>query len=150
MEHFIEDKQVELVVVLDEKTPGGNDMVEIKFTDGTKEKMPKMRFELIVSETVSEVGSIKRKLDARLGALLFGTLHEYGIKIGEVNSISDAMVALVNNGFKKAEEIVFGCEYGEIPLININKILLDNHGQKQKDTNGTASDGSGTDKQDKE
>lgn len=142
MEQYIGKKKVVGVVELEEKTPAKNDMVEVLFADGTKEKMPKARFELIVTPEVSEDTSVQQKVLGRVGAMLFGTLHEYGIKWGEVNQASDVMVKLCENGMEKASDILFGFDKPNIPLIEINNVLLKNHGKENND--GAGSEGSGS------
>lgn len=144
MEQYIEKKRVIGVVELDEKTSAKSDMVEVNFEDGTKEKMPKARFELIATPEVSDATKVLEKLKARVGAVLFGMLHEYGVKWGEVNQMSDAMVKLCENGMEKASDILWGYDKPGIPLNEINKILLENHAKQN--SNGAGSEGSGSDK----
>lgn len=148
MEQYIAKKRVSAVIELEEKTPAKNDMVEVCFDDQTKEKMPKARFEVIVTPETSDDTVVMNKILARVGAVLFGTLHEYGIKWGEVNQASDAMVKLCENGMEKASDILFGFDKPSIPLIEINNVLVKNHAKQ--DTNGTASTGGGSDTQNKE
>jgi len=146
MEQYYGNKKIMGVYPLeDKKTPAGSEMVRIMFEDGTEETMPKVRCELVCTETVSDLTTVQNKLKARVGAILFSTLHEYGVKMGEVNSMADAMVQLVVAGHSKAQEILFGYEYGDLPLGEINNILLKN--AKQSD-NGTPSTGSEPDNAD--
>lgn len=121
------------VTPIDTKTPAGGEMVKVIFEDGSDETMPKVRFELLVTSEVSDASTCQKKIRARLGAMLYSTLHEYGIKVGEVNGISDAMVDLVNAGYKKAEEVLFGYETSEVPLLEINSILLKYNAEKATD-----------------
>jgi len=149
MEQYINDKKIVATINLEEKTPMNNDMVQVCFEDLTKEVMPKVRFELLVTNEPSNASDVMQKLKARVGAILFGTLHEYGIKWGEVNSMSDAMVDLVNNGFKKASDVKWGYEKELIPLIEVNKVLVEDHGKQTDDTNVSSTTGSGPDTEDK-
>lgn len=138
-----------MVVELEDKTPAGNDMVEVAFEDGTKEQMPKARFELIATDEVMDPAMVLAKIKARVGAILFGTLHEYGVKWGEVNGMSDAMIDLVNNGFKKASDLKWGFEKEMIPLIEVNKVLITNYARNKENDNGAGSTGSGPDSENK-
>jgi len=148
MEQYIKEKEIMTVIVLDEKTPNENDMVEVTFVDGTKEIMPKMRFELIATEEPSDASTMQQTVIARVASLCYGTLHEYGIKMGEVNGIMDAVTSLVNEGFTRAQDIMWKADYLNIPLINVNKVLLDE--RNKNNTDGAASSGSGTDTENKE
>jgi hypothetical protein len=136
MDQFIGNKEILGVVILDKKTPGGNEMVEVSFADSTKEQMPKLRFETIVTDEKSDDTSVLNKLKTKVGSMLFGMLHEYGAKWGEVDPITDAMIEYVNNGFAKANNIKWGFDKMEIPLITINDVLVENGKQ---DNNGAAS-----------
>ncbi len=150
MEHYIANKKVLTVIgPLDQKTPAGNEMVKVAFEDGTEEIMPKTRFELIVTEEKSDATVVQNKLKMKVGAMLFSVLHEYGIKMGETNDISDAMIRLVNTGYEKARDIKFGSEFLDLPLIEVNKILLENATNKQ-DINRTSPVGGGTNNGDQE
>jgi len=143
MNQYIKDKKIEMIVAIDKFTPLQNEMVKVVFEDGSEEVMPKLRFELIVTEEISTPSEVKKVLESRVAALIFGTLHEYGAKLGEFNGISDAVVSLINNGFRRAEEIVFGHEYTDIPLIEVNDILLKQYAKEYDD--GTTPLGGGVD-----
>lgn len=136
MDQFIGAKEILGVTILDKKTPGGSDMVEVTFSDSTKEQMPKMRFEAIVTDEKSDDTSVANKFKTKVGSMLFGMLHEYGVKWGEVDAITDTMIEYVNNGFVKANNIKWGFEKMDIPLITINDVLVENGKQ---DNNGAAS-----------
>lgn len=143
MEQYYGLNKIIAVVAIDEKTPTGGEMVEMAFENNTKEKTTKLRFEFLVSNEPCDPSTIQQKINARLGALLFSTLHEYGIKVGEVNGISDAVVQLVNAGQSKAEQLMWGFDYDNIPLLEINSVLL-KHAKSTENTDGGTSTGSGT------
>lgn len=147
-QQYIEDKKVLAVIEMESKTPAGNDMVEVCFEDNTKEIMPKMRFELIKSDKILDPTDFSNIVKARVASICFGSFHEYGVKMGEVNGILDAVTSLVNEGFAKAQNIVWGVDYPGIKLIDINKVLLNNHAKQNN--NGTPSEGSGVDTSNKE
>ncbi len=142
MESFIADKKIFAVTDLEERSPLDNPMVKVMFEDDSFEVMPKARFELIKTPELSDLSAVQVLLRKRVGSVLFSWLHEYGIKMGEVNGVVDAVTNLVNAGYEQARDYVFKCEYMDLPLIEINKLLL-----KQKDgensNNGTASTGGG-------
>ena len=143
MQQYIAEKPIITVIELDVKTPAGNDMVEVCYVDETREKMPKARFELIVSSEKSDAVEVLRKLEARVGALMFGTLHEYGIKWGEVNAMADAMVKFVESGYQKAHDLKWGTEKTLVTLIDIHNVLLEEHAKQNN--NGASSTGGSVD-----
>lgn len=142
MEKYIGPKKVMGISEVEEKTPLKNEMIKVLFEDGTSQVMPKVRYELITTDTPSDLTTVQNKIRARVSAMLYSTLHEYGVLMGEVNGISDAMFDLVNNGYEKAREIKFGFEHLELPLIEINNILLQN---ASENSDGVASTGGGSD-----
>lgn len=143
-QQYIDLRAVTGVVVLDEKTPGGNEMVSVNFEDGTKETMPKKRFEIIVSDKPTDFTTVAKKIEDTVGAFLYSALNEYGIKWGEVNKVGDAMVAFVDRGYAKAHDILFKVEKFDIPLIEINNILV-KHAKSEQNNDGTPPSGSGVD-----
>lgn len=145
MDNYINDKKIVTVTISEEKTPAGNEIIVVHFEDGTKESMPKLRFELLVSEEKSSLTESFNKVKARVSAMLFSTMHEYGIKWGEINPIIEAMGQLCDNGFQKANDIKWGCDRDEISLIDINKTLAQN---ATTSNNESTSTGSGTNKED--
>ncbi len=144
MEQYIADKKVLGVNVLEGVlTPAKNEMVKVLFEDGSDEVMPKMRFEMIVTDKISDASSVQTKIQNHVGSYLFTTLHEFGIKMGEVEGILNSTSDFVNGGYTKARNIKWGFEHELLPLIEVNNVLLENYA---KDNNGTPSDGSGADK----
>lgn len=145
MDQYIGNRKVMGVVEIaldSEKTPAGNQMVSVNFEDGTKETMPKMRFELIVSDTLSDASTVQETLKSKVAQYLFGALHEFGIKIGEAEGILTETSLQVNANVEKAVDIKMGFSNFQLPLNEINKIILN----ARQDNNGSASEGGGTDK----
>lgn len=127
MEQFISDKKILLVVeVQDAKTPMGEMLVEVSFEDGTKEVMPKKRLEMIGTDAISDDSLVRDVLRKQVGSILFGVMHEYGIKLDEVDPCLDTVIELVNNASAKSYELLFGFSKTKIPLNAINKILMAN------------------------
>jgi hypothetical protein len=127
MEQYLSDKKIMLVVeIQDEKTPAGEMLVEVSFEDGSKEVMPKKRLEMLTTQEISNDSLAREVLRKQVGSIIFGVLHEYGIKLDEVEPCIDTVYELVNNATAKSYEILFGFSKTQIPLNAINKILMDN------------------------
>lgn len=125
MEQFIADKKILVVVeIKDEKTPMGEMLVEVSYENGEKEIMPKKRLEMIATQEISSDSLVREVLRKQVGSILFGVMHEYGIKIDEVDPCIDTVVELVNNASARSYEILFGFQKTKIPLNAINKILM--------------------------
>lgn len=145
MEKYIGEKKILGVVEIaleSDQTPSGNIMVSVNFEDGTKETMPKNRFEMIVTDQVSDASTVQMILRNRVGSLVYAMLHEYGVLYGEAEEILNSVSTLVNNGYEKARDIKWGYEHRLLPLNETNKVLKE-YNAKQN-SNGTASSGSGS------
>jgi len=138
--YFIGEKQVSTVEVLEAKTPTNNEMVKVTFVDGSVEEMPKMRLELISTEEVSDASGVQTKVRSKVSAHLFGVMHEFGVKFGEVEGILNAVGDLVDAGYNKARDLKFGFTQQAIPLITINNVLLENYAKTHSDGIAPAGD----------
>lgn len=147
MEQYIADKKVLGVTVLEDvKTPGGMEMVEVIFEDNSKETMPKSRFELTKTDSISDASGVQKVINEKIGATVYGFLVEYGISGSEVDGILDQAVMHVNEATRKATEVLFGGNPSRVSLIEINKILIKQHATTN--TDGASSTGSTTDTSD--
>jgi len=152
MNTYIADRKFEFVVVLqDKKTPGGAEMVQVTFEDGTSEIMPKARFELIVSEEKSDATGVNRIIRNTVGSRVFAVLHEFGIRVGEIDLVLDEVAQLTNSGISKAVNTLLKIEdKNDLSLIQVNEILLENVQRTTKSTDDASSLGDGTDSENKE
>jgi len=128
MDNYIGNKKIILVVEKeDKKTPMGEMFVEVSFEDGSKELMPKKRLDILTTQEISDDSAVRDVLRKNVGSMIFGLLHEYGIKINEVDPCIDTVIELVNNASSKSYEILLGFEKTNIPLNAINDILMSNN-----------------------
>lgn len=144
---YIAEKGIVAVVELDEKTPQGNDMVEVCFEGELKEKMPKKRFELIVTEEVSDATTVQNRVRDSLSSLILGMFNEYGVKMGETEPIFGCIAGLVNTGFTKASDLLWGNDFQGVSLLAVNDVLKKNY--DKENNNGAGSEGSGPDSENK-
>lgn len=140
MDKFIGEKQVLGVEESIGVTPGKNPMVKVLFQDGTSEFMPKLRFEMIVTNNKSNASEVQNTLNTKVGGVLYGVLHEYGILMGEADQLINECANLVNSGYEKARDIKWGFQHRFLPLNEINKVLVESlKKDATKDNNGTTS-----------
>lgn len=133
MEKYIADKQVMAVVSLDEKTPAGNNMVCVNFTDGIQEVMPEMRYHMISTNKISDASSVQTVVRNHVGSYLLGVLHEFGIKMGEADMVLNSAGDAVNLSYERARDLKWGnVTHAMLPLIEVNKILVE-HANKNND-----------------
>lgn len=144
MEQYIADKKVLGVTIEEIKTPGGQEMVKVLFENQISEIMPKLRFDTIVTEKVSDLTTVQNTIKDRVGKSLFSVMHEYGLKVGEIDGATDACTEFANEGLRKSSDILYGVEKPDITLNQINSILLKQYAKENSD--GSSSTGSGSDK----
>jgi hypothetical protein len=142
MEQYISDKKILGVTEIEKQTPAGNKMVEVIFEDNSKEVMPKMRFDIIVSDEISNASKVQEVISSTVGSYLLGVLHEYGIKMGEADNILNATGDAVNVGYEKARDLKWGISHRFLPLLDVNDVLRENYAKQNSD--GTSSTGSGS------
>lgn len=154
MEQYIADKKISTVVTCENyKTPAQQPMVSVTFEDGTSEIMPLKRLEATSTEALSDASAVQQTLAMKTSAMLFSVLHEFGIKMGEVDMIANSMVELANNGYEAARDIMFKVPHRLLALNSINDILVNNAkttgaAAEASDTDGASSNGSGSDSAD--
>lgn len=146
-EQYIADKKILGVTESEIKTPGGVNMIKVLFEDNTFEVMPRMRFEIVVSDKMSDATTVQNSIKDAVGKSLFLVMHEYGVKTGEIDGVLDQCTEFVNNGLKKASDILFGFERADITLNTINHILLEQHAKENND--GVSTTGGGADTENK-
>ena len=131
MDKFIAEKKVLGTVVLEGvKSPAGNEMVEVNFEDGSKEIMPKLRYEMITTNEISDASTVQKTIHSRVSETLYATMHEYGILLGEVEEILNYVSNLTNSGYEKAHDVIWGFPHYKLPLNKINAVLLENHAKE--------------------
>lgn len=132
------------MVLQNEFSPNKAEMVRVVFEDDTEEVMPKLRYEMVLGDSLSNLSAVQAKISQDVGSILYGVLQEYGIKMGEVEMILNTTSDLVNGCYAKARDIKWGCSHEYLPMLEINKVLLDNYA-KQQSVNGIKSTGDGPD-----
>lgn len=143
---FIGKKAVHSVVDLDAKTPAGGKMLKVNFDDGSVEIMPEKRFNVITSEEPTDAtfvrGLLVTNAAKEIGAVVYGMLHEYGMKLSEVDKVLDSVIVILNGASEKASNVLWGIDYADDRTLNqINDILVEN---AKKDTNDGSSTRAGT------
>lgn len=141
--YYIGDKKVRGVRDIEEKTPAGRPLVEVEYNDKSTEVMPRMRYEAIISHRSADDSTTNDNFTKAVASNLYGLLHEYGIKVKEVEFIVQHLVGLVNSGSDRATDVLWNeIAYGDRTLLMINNVLLKNNNK-----NGTPPTGSGPNKE---
>jgi len=139
---YIAEKEVLATSVIEgSTTPAGLEIVRVKFEDGSEEVMPKKRYEFTSTPVASDASGVQKKINAHVGANVYGMLHEFGLNFGEVEGVLDAATNLANDGFHRAQDFLFGFTQGKIPMIAINNILIAHAEKPNKSESSSSGDG---------
>lgn len=99
---FVGSEKVAMVADTEIKTPMGSDIVEITFENGRKEIMPKKAYELVVTDIASDASIAHRtKMNALVPALKM-VICEYDLKVGEIQSLLQALANGIDDNFSRA------------------------------------------------
>lgn len=144
------DRKVKMVEDTEKRTPNGAVVQKISFDVGEPVLMSHKRFDLLQSPKQSDATATRDKLIGYLSAMIYGILHEYSVRFGEVSPILDAVVNLANAGSNKATNLMWGVEhFDDRDLLVINDILIKNHRvTKAEPDNGVTPSGSQPDQTD--
>lgn len=123
--YFIANKEIKGTVDTGKKTPLGDIIYEVNLENDRKAVMPAKRLELQKSEKVCDLTASRDNFIKPLASMVFGMLHEYGMRINEIDYFCQVLVGLVKSGADKANEKMWGVEdIGEISLNQVNEVLL--------------------------
>lgn len=112
---------------LEKKSPAGAGMVHVIFEVGSAKDMPKILFDLTVTDIESDASAVGQKIRKQVGSMIFSLMNEYGVSLSQANVALDEAATLVNSAMDKATNILYGVEYpDDRTLLQINEILLEN------------------------
>lgn len=104
---FVGPKSIDVVVDSEIKTNGGNDVVEVRYTNGEKELMPKVSFEAVVTDGPTDFNHIaKAKYQALLEDLIKVSL-EHDIKGGDIENLKISFGNELSNIFNRADNFLW-------------------------------------------
>lgn len=102
-------------------TPGGNNLVNFKFEDGTASSIPKVLADRIVTEKATDASSLR---DARVQPMceeILKVLLEHGMKLAEKDYVYATIERSLNASFEIAEGRMWGTD--EKTLLDIQDVL---------------------------
>lgn len=131
MQNFIGRKAVDNIVDTGRKTPMGGIMLKVCYEDGSYEYMPEKKFNILkTKEAVDDTyvrGQIVTYVTKEVGSAVYTMLLEFGCKLSETEPIMNQVVALINAGTDKVNNILWAVDYADQRTLNqINDILTQN------------------------
>lgn len=136
--NYIGEKEVVKFIETSERTPAGATIIEVFYVDGTKEIIPYPRYENIISPVPLDASKTQEKIVSRVASTVYGVLHEYGMRLDEIDPVMNQIATMVNSAIEKANNYKWGVEYAsDRNLLMVNNVLL------KINTNGTTPTGGG-------
>lgn len=159
---YVAEKKVKEVITVDRKTPGGGEMVEVRYLDNSFDLMPKGRFEAVRTFKEGDATKMRDKLVNHLSLEIVKILYEYGLHLDEIDPVVNGAVNMINSNVERASNLMWGVAHGgDRDLLAVNDILmksfkatpmpnLDNNDPTKPADNGASPEGSGADKPNQE
>lgn len=123
--YWLETKHIQEVKELERKTPLGNLLIEITFEDGSKDTIPKMMYDRLVSLKSKDVNEFSHLRAAIMTDLIFSILQEYGMKWNEFQYISMLLKTSVEKHREAADKILYQKAREDVTLLDLYEILKD-------------------------
>jgi hypothetical protein len=99
---YIGSDKVVSVADIAQKTPLGNEMVEVTFENNKKVKFTKKAYELIVTDIASDLSIVRRtKFNAMVPAII-AVICEYDLKVSEIQALLQEVAGSIDNSFSRA------------------------------------------------
>lgn len=143
---YVGDKAVTSVIDTEKKTPLGGKMLKVCYENGTYEYMPEKRFLIIKTDKPSDASTVRGMLLAHstreIGSVVYGMLHEFGVKLSEVEPILNQAVVLANAASEKATNLLWMVDFADERTLNqINDILLEHVANKHNNAGSPVGEG---------
>ncbi len=120
---FIGLDKIKSVKLAERKTCLGKDVYELTYTDGSKKELPKHVVELLATEKSTDATALRELMIQPIVKDLLGVLLDYEIRLEDINYVFEKTSASITESVKKAADVVFGKEFKERTLQDIDKIL---------------------------
>lgn len=126
---WIGDKKIKEVKDTGEKTPASTPLLEVEFTNGTKEVFSKIMFDAIASAEACDASALREKRVYPVVGSVLAIMREWGIKISETQYFSVLINQSLNNNKDEAEKELWKVwgpnikSLDDVDLIMVDRIL---------------------------
>lgn len=137
MDEYIGKKKIKSIIVANEKTQGGQDVVLIEYEDGLMERIPTVMFDEIVSDEPCGLDELRDKRIRPVVSLILTLLQEWGIKLSELGYLS----ALLNQSLDFNRDSALRKLWSkympeplapdEVDLLTVNRVLRESDTNKE-------------------
>ncbi len=123
---YVGNKEIKSTEELEQKTPLGNSLVEVIYTDDSKEILPKQMADRLTSLKQVDISEFQHLRCSILADLLFSIIREYGMKWNEFTYVMTLLKTSVEKHREAAEKTLYGKAREEVTLLDIAEILKNN------------------------
>ena len=120
---FIGKREVKESSELAEKTPAGNALMQVLFSDNSSEVIPKVLYDKLLTITETDETQARTRRVAIVVEMVFSILREYGLKTGEFGFFISLLKTSIEKHREAAEKILWNKADLEVSLLDINKVL---------------------------
>lgn len=106
-DRFVGPRKVEFVVVTEDKTHGGNEVVKITYDSGYEELMPKRAFENLVTDKPTDWNDLRGKNINGLVKELLAVIAEHHLKAEDVDVLKATLERELFNSFNRATHFLW-------------------------------------------
>ena len=133
---WIGDKKVKEKKDTGEKTAGGTALIEVEFTNGSKEIFSQLMLDAILSEESCDATALRDKRIYPVVGSTLAIMREYGMKIGETQYFSVLVNQSLNSNRDRAEKELWKTwsstlqSLDDIDLVTIDRVLKSIKGEE--------------------
>ena len=126
---FIGKKSIKEKIELDEKTPGEVSLVQVIFEDGTSERISRLMYDKIVSETQCDDSDLRDKRIFPIVEELLKLLRDWGIKVNELSYMSAVLNRSLDANLKEATNELWSqwmskpASPDDVDLVTVDRVL---------------------------
>lgn len=99
---FIGKEKVASVVVCDQKTPMGSEMVDVTLENERTIRLTKKTYELVVTDIASDDSILRRTKFNSMVPAIIAVIAEYDIKACDINALLQEVAGSIDNSFNRA------------------------------------------------
>jgi len=131
--YWFEDKEIRTDLPTEVKTPMGESIHLITFTDNSTMEIPSMRLHAMRSTEKCDATSARAALTKEIAQKIYAMMLEYGVKVTEVDPVVNDLIKLVNDTQSLANCILWKVDHDyDRDLLQVNKILIEKYGPSGK------------------
>lgn len=135
---WIGEKEIENEFTLENKTPLGNELVKLTYTDGSNDVIPRQMKDRLVSLKSRPNEEIYHLRAGIFADLTFSILREYGIKWSEFSYYHALLKTSLEKNREAADKVLYGKSREDITLIDLHEVTKDHKDILDKILNGGA------------